>query len=207
MKHLFFCIFVLLSSSAIAGTQDSIKTTLYKRYSKSDFVKEQEDQKYIKKLIKSWIKISKSKNLDHKNNVIDDLIKELNGQHQELNSRTTLRNKQVSKQKSEIPSEEIDSLTYVEMPRSYNPEIKATLNQFTKEEVESRKSESALLSQYSSIIQEQNTIITNIKQLVPIKIDTSSNSISELNKNLNSFLNSMQAELDLLKSETDFSKK
>ena len=179
-----FCILFLCFSSLIAQVATSNQEPIEARFTKLDLKEEKLEMKHFESLLKNWKKATKSKNIDF--------------QSLELSNKIALRNKQVSN--LNISHEEVDSLTFIEMPRGAM--FSKIENQITKSEVENRKTESALLSKYTAIISNQQQLLMKLSKIGIITQENNLSKIAEINPITQDFYSTLKQEIDLMATET-----
>ena len=174
-----FCILFLCFSSLIAQVATSNQEPIEARFTKLDLKEEKLEMKHFESLLKNWKKATSDESL-------------------ELSNKIALRNKKVSN--LNISHEEVDSLTFIEMPRGAM--FSKIENQITKSEVENRKTESALLSKYTAIISNQQQLLMKLSKIGIITQENNLSKIAEINPITQDFYSTLKQEIDLMATET-----
>jgi hypothetical protein len=193
-----FCNLFLCFSSLIAQVATSNQEPIEARFTKLDLKEEKLEMKHFESLLKNWKKATKSKNIDFQNNALDNLKQSMSDESLELSNKIALRNKKVSN--LNISHEEVDSLTFIEMPRGAM--FSKIENQITKSEVENRKTESALLSKYTAIISNQQQLLMKLSKIGIITQENNLSKIAEINPITQEFYSTLKQEIDLMATET-----
>jgi hypothetical protein len=204
MRFFFFTIFLIAFTSLQAFSQkDTLKYE--KLYTKEYFKKEKEDLKVFLKMSKEWTKGIKKPNFDYLASQFSKLNAQMEKEHSELSLRIANRNRSVSSSSKSMSRS--DSLKKADLPVGYNPTIKGQIENFTKEEINKKRTESDILSVYGKVIRTQKAILTKLKNIKEITPETLPSSLNQISEDLNNFQLSMKEELRILKNETGVKKK